>query len=387
MGSRSTAADANESAAKNADTKVAATATAGTTSKNSNSTINSKERVDPDLLPVLERFPGVTFDSWLKVRTFSALMHLPGPTSSGVKSTRIKRGIGKLYFPVDKAGGPTGSRHDRGQNVAAVLWMHGGGRVMGSAGGASESVICSRIVQHLQVPVLSAKYRLAPRHPFPAALDDLVAAYKWLFRRLRSEAGGRDSDVRIAVAGESSGGGLAAELCQRLLDEHEEDGADAARSRPIPLPAAQLLIYPMLDDRTCINADKTQCPPHFVWNNKSNVYAWSCYLGTDNKPGEAKLPKYAAAARREDLSKLPPAWIVVGDLDLFCDECREYAERMERDGVEVKYMEIKGGFHGFLSMGKKEETVVNVWKDFEKFGRRHLYGGNEESDDDVSEQS
>mmetsp|Transcript_13001 Transcript_13001/g.28118 ORF Transcript_13001/g.28118 Transcript_13001/m.28118 type:complete len:374 (-) Transcript_13001:122-1243(-) len=373
MASTAMSSDTDQPSATNAEAKVSADM-----DTTDNSTINSKERVDPELRPVLQRFPGVTFDSWLKTRTFSALMHIPGPTSTGVKSTRIKKGIGKLFYPVDKAGGPTHSLHGGRRNAAAVLWIHGGGRVMGSASGASESVTCSRIVQHLHVPVLSASYRLAPKHPFPAALDDLVAAYKWLVRRLTAEAKGKD-DVRIAVVGESSGGGLGAELCQRLLDESQEDGAS------IPLPVAQLLMYPMLDDRTCVNIEKAQCPPHFVWSHKSNVYAWSSYLRPGNKPGDDNIPKYAAAARREDLSDLPPAWIVVGELDLFRDECREYAQRLERHGVETRHTEVKGGFHGFLSMGKKEEPVLKVWKDFEEFGRRHLhlFGDVEGSDEDV----
>ena len=317
------------------------------------------ERVDPELRALLKKMPATTtFNKQWKINIFTFLMSIPGLTLKGVKSTKIKGGVGTLYFPGHKEKDSINST-----GGAALIWIHGGGRIMGSASGATESIVCSKLVKRIGVRVLSVSYRLAPKHPFPAALDDLHSAYEWLARYLKEEH--KSGDVRIAVAGESEGGGLAAELCQRLLDESKNGGT-------LPNPVAQLLVYPMLDDRTCVNERKANGPPHFVWNSTSNQYGWSSYLGPDYKPGDLKLPEYAAAARRVDLSSLPPTWIVAGGLDLFRDECKAYADRLEDAGVETKYVELCGAFHGFFVMGKDEEPVVKVWESFVEFGRRHL---------------
>jgi acetyl esterase/lipase len=136
----------------------------------------------------------------------------------------------------------------------------------------------------------------------------------------------------VAVGGASAGGGLAACLAQRLRDEGGRQ------------PAAQLLVYPMLDDRTA-SLRELDDAGHLVWHNRSNRAGWSAYLG--GAPGAPEIPAYAAAARRDDLRGLPPAWIGVGDLDLFWDEGRAYAERLEAAEVPVELLEIPGAPHGF----------------------------------------
>eukprot|EP00980_Cylindrotheca_fusiformis_P031260 scaffold26088_cov132-Cylindrotheca_fusiformis.AAC.7 len=183
-----------------------------------------------------------------------------------------------------------------------------------------------------------------------------------------SSSNGEEDELRILVVGESAGGGLAAELSQRLLDESKE----FSRNK-LPLPVALLLINPMLDDRTSANFDgPPPPPPHLVWNHTSNLYAWNAYLG-EHKAGQAELPAYAAAARRKDMKGLPPAWIAVGDLDLMCPESREYSDRLAKVGVDTKYEEVKGGFHGMLSMGSAEaKPVVHLWKSFQEFGNKYL---------------
>ncbi|KAL3934390.1 MAG: hypothetical protein SGARI_003402 [Bacillariaceae sp.] len=174
------------------------------------------------------------------------------------------------------------------------------------------------------------------------------------------------------VAGESAGGGLAAELCQRLLDESKNDFSGTGTAGSLPLPVAQLLFYPMLDDRTCLDEEKNSGPTHFLWNSISNQYAWSSYLGPGYNPGDASVPMYAAAARREDLSSLPPAWIMVGELDLFLEECQVYADRLKNAGVETELLELKGVFHGFFTVGTEETIVTAVWDSFTKFAKRHI---------------
>jgi acetyl esterase/lipase len=139
----------------------------------------------------------------------------------------------------------------------------------------------------------------------------------------------------VAVGGASAGGGLAACLAQRLRDEGGRQ------------PAVQLLVYPMLDDRTAAQRELDD-GGHLVWHNRSNRAGWSAYLGA--APGVPETPAYAAAARCADLRGLPPAWIGVGDLDLFWGEDRAYAERLEAAGVAVELVEIAGAPHGFDTM-------------------------------------
>lgn len=315
-----------------------------------------ESRVDPKLLTIARTLPAINFDSWLKKSFFNMIMAFPGKPSAGVKMEKIA-GVGALFYPVDY-------EPPSGITSSAMLWIHGGGRIMGSARNSISCDICSRVVNLLGVPVLSASHRVAPGFAFPDALDDLTKAYIWLVERLQSEADGKK--LKILISGESAGGGLAAELCQRLLDESLESDAN------ILLPAAQLLMYPMLDDRTCVNDDLSALPPHILWNNTSNNYAWSSYLGNNCKPGDEALPKYASASRREDLSSLPPAYIICGDLDLFRDECKDYARRLEESGVETEYVEVEGGFHGFMTIGTNEEPVVKAWQSFRDFGEKYL---------------
>jgi acetyl esterase/lipase len=229
-----------------------------------------------------------------------------------------------------------------------VLFLHGGGFVVGHP--SHHIPTYRRLVETLGVTVAAAAYRRAPEHPFPAALDDVHAAWTWLVEHAEELGISRD---RIVLCGESAGGGLAACLVQRLCDER---GA---------VPCGQALIYPMLDDRTAIQADKTAVK-HLVWNNGSNHYGWSSYLGA---VGGAP-PPYAVAARREDLSGLPPAWMTVGTLDLFFEEDQAYADRLTAAGVPVERVVVEGGFHGYFALGTDESSIVDVWTSLETFLRR-----------------
>ncbi len=220
----------------------------------------------------------------------------------------------RIYRPHGRASG------------AALLWLHGGGLMMGTP--RADDWRCGSWARELGLVVVSVRYRLAPGHPFPAALDDAHRAWRWL----QGAATALTVDpTRVAVGGASAGGGLAACLAQRLRDE---DGAQ---------PSAQLLVYPMLDDRTAARRELDDAG-YLVWHNRSNRAGWAAYLG---EPARPKLPAYAAAARCPDLGRLAPAWIGVGDLDLFLDECRSYAQRLERSGVPVKLLEVAGAPHGF----------------------------------------
>jgi acetyl esterase/lipase len=207
----------------------------------------------------------------------------------------------------------------------ALLWMHGGGFVIGHAG--QDDQLCRRFAQRLGVTVAAVDYRLAPEHPYPAGLDDCYSALTWLAALPSVDAG------RLAIGGASAGGGLAASLAQVALDRGE-----------VGL-AAQLLVYPMLDDRTVDRRDLDK-PGIRLWNKSSNKFGWSVYLGDAD-------PAVAVPARRENLAGLPPAWIGVGTLDLFHDEDLAYAERLRAAGVPCDVEVVEGAFHGFDGIAPK----------------------------------
>jgi acetyl esterase/lipase len=216
-----------------------------------------------------------------------------------------------------------GSR-DVGGASPALLWFHGGGTILGTPD--LEAAWCSKVATELGVAVFSVDYRLAPEHPFPAGLDDCFDALTWLHGS--ADALGVDLQ-RIAVGGESAGGGLAAAVAQRALDEG------------VPV-CFQLLEYPMLDDRTGI--DSAGRDVHFVWTARSNRFAWNAYLG--RSANSDSPPTYASAARREDVSGLAPAWIGVGELDLFRAEDAAYAPRLVGSGVDCVLWIEPGMYHG-----------------------------------------
>ncbi len=203
------------------------------------------------------------------------------------------------------------------QPAPALLWIHGGGYVIGTA--VQDDALCRRFSTSLGITVASVDYRLAPEHPYPAALEDCHAALTWL-------SGLPSVDPRrVAIGGGSAGGGLAAALA--LL----------ARDRGEVTPAFQLLVYPMLDDRSSRTAKN---PNHRLWNPRSNAFAWAAYLGDAD-------PRVAVPGRRTDLRGLPPAWIGVGSHDLFHDEDLAYAQRLRDAGVPCDVEIVPGAFHGF----------------------------------------
>jgi acetyl esterase/lipase len=168
-----------------------------------------------------------------------------------------------------------------GHPVPALLWIHGGGYVLGTA--AQDDAVCRHFARELGIIVAAVDYRLAPDHPFPAPLHDCHDALAWLARR-------PDVDPnRVAVGGASAGGGLAAALA--LL----------AHQRGEVRLVFQLLTYPMLDDRTAIRTDGDE--RHFrMWNTKANRFGWQSYLG--HPPGGTAVSGLAAPARLDDLAQL-----------------------------------------------------------------------------------
>lgn len=211
--------------------------------------------------------------------------------------------------------------------MPVLIWLHGGGYIMGNPEMDDRS--CAEYVRELGITVVSVDYRCAPNHPFPAGLDDSYAALQWVVSH--SKELGVDTS-RIAVGGNSAGGGVAAALSQLAHDRQEVK------------VVFQLLVYPMLDDRTVLRADIDDSN-NITWNQKSNRYGWESYLG--KQCGADDVPAYSVPARRADLSGLPKAWIGVGTLDIFHDEDVAYAQRLKACGIECEIDIVSGAFHGF----------------------------------------
>jgi acetyl esterase/lipase len=225
----------------------------------------------------------------------------------------------------------------RQEALPVLLWLHGGGYIMGSADG--EDLMVKTIVSAVGCAAVSVDYRLSPETPHPAPLEDCYAALKWLSTHA-AELG--IDPRRIAVGGSSAGGGLAAALA--LL----------ARDRGEVALMFQLLIAPMIDDRTCTLAEPHPYTGEFIWTRAANRFGWTSYLG--HEPGTADVSPYAAVARAENLENLPPTFINVGAIDLFLEEDMEYASRLMRAGVPTELHVYPGVYHGFRMVADAQVT-------------------------------
>src|SRR6266516_2112160 len=197
----------------------------------------------------------------------------------------------------------------------AVYYMHGGGLILSNV--TIYDVPVARHVSATGVPFLSVEYRYAPEHPHPTPVEDCHAGLTWL---VTNAAGIGVDPARIAVMGDSGGGGLAAALA--LL----------ARDRGQLALAKQILIYPMLDDRT--TTPDPELVPFATWSYDDNITGWGAHLG--DALGGPAVPCYAAPARATDFSGLPPIYVEVGELDIFRDEDVEYARRTAAAGVSTE---------------------------------------------------
>lgn len=295
--------------------------------------MTTRHLVDPQLLGILDAFPeqALTADTLPQVRGEVAELRRKNPYEppAGVLTT-------EHHIP-GAEGDPavrvllTRPRDSGGAALPALLWVHGGGYVVGDA--EQTRPLSDSLVQELGCAVVAVEHRLAPENPHPGPVHDCYAALRWMHR----EADGLGFDTgRIAVGGESAGGGLAAAVALLARDETEH---------PV---RAQLLIYPMLDDRTVTEQDPNPCTGEFMWGRGDNAFAWTALLG--HEPGRDGVSPYAAAARADDLAGLPPAFLSVGSLDLFLDENLRYAHRLMRAGVPAELHVHPGAFHGYLGL-------------------------------------
>ncbi|KAK3989774.1 Alpha/Beta hydrolase protein [Cladorrhinum sp. PSN332] len=207
-----------------------------------------------------------------------------------------------------------------------ILYIHGGGLVSGSVPLFRKDII--RYAFETRLPIYAPAYRLAPEHPFPAALEDVYAALEYL--RDNSHDEGIDAS-KIAIMGISAGGGIAAGVALMARDKGFS-----------PQIRKLVLIYPMLDDRTKLGADHP-LNEHLTWTVKKNEIGWGSYLGNDGK----EVSEYAAPARAKDVSGLPNTYIDVGGVDLFKDEAMAFAARLVAADVETEFHLYPGVPHGW----------------------------------------
>jgi len=273
-------------------------------------------RIDPELLPVLKDFPSLDInrDNVLEIRAaIAAGVRPPTPEGVQVEHRVIATPDGDLGMQVYR-------KNDR-PGQAALLWIHGGGYVMGSA----EDSRAGSFAELCDMTVFSVDYRLAPEHPFPAPMDDCQNALNWLFDN--ADRLGIDAS-RIAVGGASAGAGLAAGLALRNRD---------TVNHPV---CFQLLLYPMIDNLHATTSGRIENHP--IWTRSASFNAWEMYL--NGEPGAEASP-YAAATRATELSGLPPAYVCVGVEDLFRDEDIDYARRLMAAGVPFELALFPGVYH------------------------------------------
>ncbi|UGS37779.1 alpha/beta hydrolase [Capillimicrobium parvum] len=314
-----------------------------------------RDRIDPDARAALDAFLDLVGPGGL-----NGIADIPARRE---KFTEVLTGLAATLPPVEGvesadrwiAGPPTPAgapdvpvriyRPSEGDGARpGLLFIHGGGMVVGNL--ETEDLVARILTKDLGCVTVSVDYRLAPEHPDPAPVEDCYAALAWM----AGAAGELGIDPeRLAVYGGSAGGGLAAGT------------ALMARDRGGPALAFQMLIYPMIDDR-----DRTPSVHEFtdigIWDRDANLEGWRCLLG--DRVGGDDVSIYAAPARATDLAGLPPAYIDVGELDLFRDEDIDYAARLLRAGVPTELHVFPGAYHAaeLQAVGSALANRVLGWR-------------------------
>jgi len=256
-----------------------------------------------------------------QLRTMVALMDEPAPALPRVEDLRIPGPDGeipaRLYAP--RLGGAP---------LPAVTYFHGGGWVQGDLD--THHGLCARLASHGGVLVVAVDYRLAPEHKFPAAVDDCLAAYRWL--RSHGREVGADP-ARVAVAGDSAGGNLSAVVSQlAAVSGH-------------PVPTCQVLIYPAVDFRATTDSHRELADAHVIPRDRITWYTEQ-YLRSEADKDDVR----ASPLRAPSLTGQPPALVVTAGFDPLRDEGHAYAERLGAAGVDVVEREYPGQIHAFVSL-------------------------------------
>lgn len=237
--------------------------------------------------------------------------------------------------------------------TAGVLWLHGGGYATGMPQMAYFTRALALVKKYGAVVVAPA-YRLSIEKPYPAALEDCYAALQYL-QQHAEELGVRQD--QIMVGGESAGGGLTAALCLYARDKGEVN------------IAYQMPLYPMLDDRDTPSSRDNHAP---IWNTRRNHAAWKLYL----KGIEGEPPCYAAAARAADVTRLPPAYTFVGDIEPFYCETLAYIEALQQAGVEASVDVYPNWFHAydlFFPFKAVSKKAIAAFEEHFQYALTHYY--------------
>ncbi len=286
----------------------------------------TRHLVDPEILPMLD-LPDIELNAEVLTEVRANPMFtgegLPPPAFPATEAWAKVPGAPDVKLVVIN---PPSRRKGRG----AILHIHGGGMVVGTADNAGKTR--QPLALEHDCVIVSVDYRLCPDNPFPAPQDDNYAGLLWLVEN--AEALGIDPN-RIVVFGESAGGGLAASL------------ALMARDRRGPKLAGQVLIYPMLDWRTGGPDDqwKNAHTGEFIWTHAKNQFGWQALRG-DYAPVDERKGWFSPALAG-DLAGLPPVYMITGALDLFLDEDLDYARRLIDAGVQTELHVYPGAIHAF----------------------------------------
>lgn len=298
--------------------------------------------VDPELRPaaramMAQQFPPMTREALPAIRAGWAPPPLLAAPDVALRTIPGPAGAPPVAIELISAGPSSTPR-------PAILHIHGGGMISGRA--RNLTAFCQKLAEEFGAVVVNVDYRLSPETPFPGPVLDNYAALEWM----AANAGSLGIDpARIAVMGESAGGGLAAMV------------ALMARGK-VPL-CQVVLIYPMLDDRT---GSARKVPAHIGtvgWSAEANRFGWSAFLGVP--AGSAAVPAGSVPARESDLAGLAPTFIGVGALDLFVEEDLEYGRRLLAAGVKTRIHVTPGAWHAFdfvVPEARVSREFTAAWK-------------------------
>ncbi len=278
-----------------------------------------------------------------QLRTMVDLLDEPAPELAKIED-----------FAVPGPAGESPARLYRGSAepdpLPVLAYFHGGGFVQGDLD--THHGLCARLALWSGAMVVAFDYRLAPEHKFPAAVEDSFAAYTWL-RNHGAAIGGDNS--RVAVAGDSAGGNLAAVVCQQ------------ARESGRPVPAFQVLIYPALDLATDTASHAALVDGAIITRDRIDWYM-AQYLGDPSDKSDLR----ASPLRAASLAGLPPALIISGGFDPLRDEAKAYGDRLVEAGVDVVAHEYTGQIHAFVSLTKAIPEGLEATREIADYVRRRF---------------
>ncbi|HEY3605838.1 MAG TPA: alpha/beta hydrolase [Sporichthyaceae bacterium] len=303
--------------------------------------------LDPQIAAVLAQAAAMNSKTLAELGPAGARAQLAMLCTMGGRSTATLADVSNRHIDGPAGRIPVRIYRPVGDGPFGVLcFFHGGGFVLGDLN--THDGVCRQLAADANCLVVAVDYRLAPEHPFPAAVEDCDAALRWVAANAESLGGDPN---RLAVGGESAGGNLSAVMAQRMRDHNG------------PALVAQLLVYPA----TRVAGEPT---PSMLANAEGYFLTaadmeWflKCYLPD---PGEASLVTVSPALAK-DLSGLPPALVITAEFDPLCDDGEDYAAAMKGSGVDVTHTRYDGAIHGFwnffslLTLGRAAMDESSAW--------------------------